>query len=221
MKLFLASANLDEIRWAIRNGLVDGVFTTPAMLADAAPGVEPREHLAAICEVAPLPVAASVGAINETDIYRHGRELARFSDQIIIKVPVVEDSLIGIRRLSGEGARIAATLVFNGAQAIMAARLGASLVVVHVDELDAHGHDGVDVVREVHAVLDACGTECEVLAALPRHAAQFTACALAGADAIAIDAPVLRSLLVHPLTDRGIDQLLTDLSRRPKPRSVP
>jgi transaldolase len=220
MKTFLASANLEEIRWATERGLVDGVFTTPSLLA-ADGGDGGRERLADICAATTLPVSASVGAVQETDIYRDGRELARVADQVIVQIPFVEDALAAIKRLSNEGVRVAATLVYTAAQATLAAKVGASSVVIAVDELEEQGQDGTQVVRETRSVLDATGAECDVWAAFPRNAAQFLGCALAGADSIAVDAAVLKSLLVHPLTDRGIDRLLTDLSRHHKPRPVP
>src|SRR5262249_45437242 len=151
---------------------------------------------------------------------RDGRDLARISDQVIVQVPFVDDAIAPIRRLSSEGVRVAATLVFTTTQAAFAAKVGASIIVVRIDELDAQGQDGTAVVRDTRALFDVNGTECDVLAALPRNASQFAACALNRADSIAVDPPTLRSLLVHPLTDRGIDRFMNDLSRRHKPRPV-
>jgi transaldolase len=220
MRLFLATTNLDEIRWAIEHGFVDGVLTTPALFA-AHPHVEPREVLGDICRAAPtLPVFAFVGAVRGDDVYQDGRDLARISDQVVVQVPFVEDTLRAMRKLGAEGVRVAATLVFGAAQAILAAKAGAALVSTPIDQLDALGQDGLEVVREIRGVFDPHDVECDVLAAMPRNAVQFTACVRAGADAIAIAPSVLRSLLLHPLTDRGLDLLLTDLSKRHKARIV-
>src|SRR5262245_41751696 len=102
MKTFLASANLEQIRWATERGLVDGVLTTPAQIIEEVPDEDPRDRIADICKTTTLPVAASVSAVNEPDIYRDGRDLARISDQVIVQVPFVDDAIAPIRRLSSE-----------------------------------------------------------------------------------------------------------------------
>jgi transaldolase len=178
-----------------------------------------NDLLADICRVAAFPVAITVGAVNANDIYRDARELSKLSDSVIVQIPFVEDAIEAMSRLQSDGIRVAATLVFNAAQAILAAKAGAGTVCVHVDQIDAQGQDGVDTIAEIHQVFQLHGVECDVLAALPRNAAQFSGCALAGADAIAVSSDVLRALLLHPLTDRGIDQFLTDLSRTHRARS--
>jgi len=218
MRIFLATATLDDLRWAADNGLADGVMTTPAMLADAAPNGEMREHLAEIARSTGLPICVTVGAIDGGDIYRDGRELAKLSDHVIVQVPLIEDSLVAMRRLSSEGVRVAATLVFNAAQALLAAKAGASMVNTPIERLDAYGLDGAGVLAEIRAVFAGGDAECDVLASGVADAASFAGCALAGADAVAVSAEALRSLLLHPLTDRGVDQLLNDLSKRPKAR---
>ena len=219
MKVFLATAKLEDVRWGAEHGLIDGVLTTPALLSAEVAG-DGRDLLAEICQAVNLPVVATVGAVSAADIHREGRDLARVSDSIIVQVPFVEDAIVAIRRLSSEGVRVSATLVFNAAQALLAAKAGAASVNAHLDQLDAQGQEGVEVVREIRAVFDAVSAECDVFAALPRTAAQFAGCALAGADGIALSMPVLRALMLHPLTDRGLDQLLQDLSRRPKARAL-
>ena len=124
-----------------------------------------------------------------------------------------------MRRLRADGVRVVVTLVFTAAQAVLAAKAGAFMVTVALDQLDAFGHDGTDVVRSVGTLFAAHGMECDVLAAQPQHAAQFARCAEAGADVVAVAPDVLRALLLHPLTDRGLDQFLRDLSvhRQPRP----
>lgn len=218
MRLFIAAAKLDDIRWAHSHGLVDGVLTTPALLTAQVHPAGANDLLADICGIASFPVAVTVGAVNANDIYRDARELSKLSDSIIVQIPFVEDAISAMKRLRAEGVRVAATLVFNAAQAILAAKSGAGMVCVHVDQLDAQGQDGVDTIAEMHQVFTMHGIECDVLAALPRNAAQFTGCAIAGADAIAVSSDVLRALLLHPLTDRGLDKFLTDLSRTHRTR---
>jgi transaldolase len=219
MRIFIATAKLDDIRWAHAHGLVDGVLTTPSLLAAQVHPAGANDLLAEICRVATFPVAITVGAVNAADIYRDARELAKLSDSVIVQIPFVEDAIEAMRRLTTDGIRVAATLVYNAAQAVLAAKAGAGMVCVHVDHLEAQGQDGVDTIAEVHQVFDMHAIECDVLAAFPRNAAQFTGCALAGADNIAVSGDVLRALLLHPLTDRGLDQFLTDLSRTHRTRA--
>jgi len=152
--------------------------------------------------------------LTSAEVYRDARELAKLSDNIIVQVPFVEDVVDSIYRLSADGVRVAATLVFSAAQALLAARAGARAVVVSMDDLDAAGRDAGAVLREFRGVLDGSGTEADVIALNPRTASQFGACAAAGADATAVTPDVLRDLLVHPLTDRGIDRFLRELSQR-------
>jgi transaldolase len=218
MRIFIATAKLDDIRWAHSHGLIDGVLTTPSLLTAEVHPAGAAELLADICQVAAFPVAVTAGAVNAGDIYRDARELSKLSDSVIVQIPFVEDAIEAMRRLSAEGVKVAATLVFNAAQAVLAAKAGAGTVCVHVDQIDTQGQDGVETIAEIHQVFRMHSIECDVLAALPRNAAQFTGCALAGADAIAVSSDVLRALLLHPLTDRGIDQFLTDLSRTHRTR---
>lgn len=214
MKILLASADIDQVRWAAARGLADGVVTSPALFA----GRDEREALAEICRAVTLAVHATVGAVSEADVYREGRELARISDQITVQVPLVEDAVASIHRLSMEGVRVCATLVFSPTQALLAAKSGAAAVSLATHRLDVLGQDGVQVVAAVRDVLDGARAECEVIAELPKGAGRLDACALAGADGVTITPDDLRALLVHPLTDRGLDQLLQDLSRRPRLR---
>jgi transaldolase len=218
MRIFIATAKLDDIRWAHAHGLIDGVLTTPSLLTAEVHPAGATELLADICQVATFPVAITASAVNAGDIYRDARELSKLSDSVIVQIPFVEDAIEAMRRLRAEGVRVAATLVFNAAQAVLAAKAGAGTVCVHIDQIDAQGQDGVETIAEIRQVFRMHGIECDVLAALPRNAAQFTGCALAGADSIAVSSDVLRALLLHPLTDRGIDQFLTDLSRTHRTR---
>jgi transaldolase len=213
MKIYLASANLEDIRWATHRRLIDGVFTTHGLIGAEEPD-DVREHLARVCRASSGPVLVTAHALTSAEVYRDARELAKMSDNVIVQIPFVEDVVDSIHRLSTDGVRVAATLVFSAAQALLAARAGARAVVIRMDDLDAAGQDPGAVLRELRGVLDGSGSEADVIAFNPRTASQFGACAAAGVDGIAVAADVLRALLVHPLTDRGIDRFLKELSQR-------
>ena len=218
MKIYLASASLDDIRWGTSIQLVDGIVTTPALLAAATNDEDGRDLLGVIGRLSRVPVCATVTSVSAEDIYQDARDLARAADHMIVQIPFVEDAAGTIRRLAAEGIRVGVTLVFNVAQATLAAKLGASMITVPLDPLEEVGQRGSDVIAEIRRVFDTSGIECDIFAAHPRGPAQFAACAAAGAHGVILSAAVLRSLLVHPLTDRGIDQFLHDLSKRPKVR---
>ena len=220
MKIYFATANRDDVAWGAAHGMLDGVLTSPLLLADEA-GLDARAHLLELCRLVHGPIFASVRSLDGAGAYRDGKELAKLSDQIVVQLPLVEDTLGAMRRLRADGVRVAGTHVFNTAQALLAVRAGASSVVTAVDQLDAAGHDGVSVVRDIRAAFNTSNAECDVIAVNAASPAQFGACACAGADAAAIGFEVCRALLVHPLTDRGVDQFQGDVSRleRAWPRS--
>jgi transaldolase len=161
-------------------------------------------------------VCVPVGAVASDDIYAEARELAKVSDHIVVQIPLVEDSLIPIARLSAEGVVICATFVFNGAQAVIASKCGASMVRVTLAELESYGQSGAQTLAEIKNVLESGGAECDVMAASPTTAQQFAQCATAGADIVSLSPETLRRLVVHPFSDRGVDRFLNDLAKRPK-----
>ena len=221
MKILLASASLADISWAADHGLAEGIVTTPTMLAAERPGADPRELLGEICRTVAMPVHVSVASVDPNDMYRDGRDIAKVADTVVVEVPLVDDAVVAIRRLSSEGVRVASTLAFNAAQALLAAKAGSVAVTIPIDQLDGLGQSSVLVVDEARRLFDRAGAECDLVAAYPRGAADFTACGLAGADAVPLDSPAVRALLVHPLTDRGVDRFLKELTTRPKPRIAP
>ncbi|MEO8562737.1 MAG: transaldolase family protein [bacterium] len=212
MKIYLSTASTDDVAWGAAHGMLDGVVTSPGLLANDA-DAEPRAHLAELCRIVHGPIFAAVHVIDAAGAYRDGRELAKLSDQIVVQLPLVEDTLGAMRRLQADGIRVSATHVFNSAQALLATRAGASSVIMAIDRLDAAGHDGVAMIAELRAAFDASDAECDVIALNAVSPAQFGACAVAGADAVAVSADLCKSLLVHPLTDRGIDEFLGDVAR--------
>ena len=223
MKILLASAVPAEVRWAMDHGLCDGVVVPPAVLGRQDRSDEAsRELIVELTRASTLPVHVSVSSVTPREMHRDGRALARLADTIVVQVPLVDDAVESIRRLASEGVRVGATLVFSAAQALLAAKAGARTVTIPIDHLDQLGSASRAVVEQVRALFDRGGVECDVITAFPRSAAEFTDCGLAGADAATLDLTALRQFLVHPLTDRGVDALLRELSagRRPRIASV-
>ncbi len=212
MKILLATARTAEVAWGAAHGMLDGVLTTPGLLADQAGG-DARALLLEICRLVHGPIFAAVQSIDAAGAYRDGRELAKLSDQIVVQVPLVEETLGAMRRLHADGIRVAATHVFTSAQALLAVRAGASSVVCALDQLEASGHDAIGVVRDLRSAFNSSDAECDVIAVHPASPARFGACASAGADAVAVTDVLCRALLVHPLTDRGVDQFLGEVAR--------
>ena len=212
MKILLASATADDVAWSATHGMLDGVLTTPGLLADEEPD-DARAHLLELCRLVHGPIFASVLSLDTAGAYRDGKDLAKLSDQIVVSVPLVEDTLGAVRRLHADGIRVAVTHIFNSAQGLLAVRAGASSVITPVDQLDAAGHDGVGIIRDLRHAFDASTAECDVIAVNPASPTQFGACAVAGADAAALSADFCRAMLVHPLTDRGLDRFMSDVTR--------
>jgi transaldolase len=216
MNIYLESVNLDEIRNATEAGLADGVaFSQPSFSDDA----NIKERLEEIAREFAFPICVPVGAVTSGDIYTEARELAKVSDHVVVQIPLVEDSLIPMTRLTAEGVVVCATFVFSAAQAIIAAKAGAASVRISLDDLENYGQAATRMLSEIKSVLEAGEEECDVMAASPHSAVQFAECALAGTDIVCVTPDTLRNLVVHPLSDRGIDKFLSQLAKRPKSRT--
>lgn len=218
MNIFLESSAIVEIREAAESGLVQGVAFSPSEFLDEDPDGDQRERLEEISQEFAIPICVTIGAINAKAIYREAKELAKISEHIVVQIPLVEEALPAMHRLNEEGVGICATLVFNGAQALLAAKAGASMVRVSMADLDALGQESTEAIAEIRSVLETTGMEADVMAASPQTPTQFLDCVSAGANIVSLSPKVIRSLLIHPLTDRGIDRFLSDLSKRPKPK---
>jgi len=214
MKILLDTASLDEVRWATEVGIVDGISTDPTLIAEEDSADEYHDLLAELCRLTRGPVLAPVLAITSDDMYRDGKELAKIADNIVVEVPVIEDGLRATARLAADGIRVTATLVFSAAQALFAAKAGAFSVSAFVGRVDDIGGDGCGLIREIRHVFDRHHVECELNAASIRTPKHFSEAAVIGADAAAVPPDVLRLLLVHPLTDLGLDHFLNDWSKR-------
>ena len=218
MRIFLATTSLSEIRWASDAALINGVVATPTVIQTELPNADAREVIADIAKATSLPICASVPAIGAAEIYKGAKELGKIAEHLIVAVPFIEDAAPAIRRLAADGVTVAATLVYSAAQGILAAKAGASMITIAIDALESVGQDATAVVRELRAAFDHNATECDIAAAAPATSASFSACAAAGADIAILTPAALHSLLQHPLTDRGLDRFLGDISRRAKPR---
>jgi len=208
MKLFLDTANLDEIRTAARWGILGGVTTNPTLVA--AEGVPFARRIQEICELVDGPVSAEVTETEVEAAVRQGRELAGLHSNVVVKVAVTPDGLTVCSRLAAMGIRVNMTLVFSLNQALVAARAGAAYVSPFAGRLDDIGHDGMAVVHDVVDCFYRHGIETEVIAASIRHPQHVAEAARAGAHIATIPFKVMRQLVAHPLTDSGLERFLSD-----------
>lgn len=210
MKIFLDTADISEIRRAAEAGLIDGVTTNPSLLAQSAGGSDPLELFLEICEAVDGPVSAEVVAVETEGMVSEGKKLAALHDNIVVKVPLTEPGLRACRSLKSEGIRVNVTLCFSAAQALLAAKAGATFISPFVGRLDDVGHDGMEVVRDIREVYDHYGMPTEILAASLRHPRHVHEAMLLGADCATLPPKVLYQLMRHPLTDKGLDAFLAD-----------
>ncbi|MFH1277759.1 MAG: fructose-6-phosphate aldolase [Candidatus Eisenbacteria bacterium] len=210
MKFFVDSAKLGEIREAEALGLCDGVTTNPTLLAKE--GGDPFAALRGICDAVEGPVNAEVLGIDAETIVREGRKLREIGPNICVKIPMTKEGLLAVRILSEEGIDTTVTLVFSSAQALLAAKAGATYVCPFIGRLDDIGQPGMDLIREIVAVYDThpMTISTEVLAASIRTPLHVIESALAGAHIATIPFGVVEKMLRHPLTDRGVEQFLDD-----------
>jgi transaldolase len=209
MKFFIDTANLDEIREASEMGLIDGVTTNPSLVAKER-DVDFKGHIAKICEMVPGDVSAEVTSIDAEGMLREGRELAAIAPNVVVKCPLTLDGLKATRQFRSEGIKVNVTLCFSPAQALLAAKAGATYISPFIGRLDDIGHDGMQLIRDIVQIYDNYGFATEVLAASIRHPMHIVDCALAGADVATIPYKVIQQLVKHPLTDKGLDSFLDD-----------
>ncbi|MCH7564644.1 MAG: fructose-6-phosphate aldolase [Gemmatimonadetes bacterium] len=210
MKIFLDTADVDEIRRAADAGLIDGVTTNPSLLAKVAGDRDPKEIILEICEAVDGPVSAEVVALDADTMVSEGKRLAGLHDNIVVKVPLTEDGLRACRRLRSDGVRVNVTLCFSVTQAHLAAKAGATYISPFVGRIDDISGDGMDLIVQIRQVYDNYSIETEILAASLRHPQHVVQALLMGADCGTLPAKVLYQLLKHPLTDLGLEQFLAD-----------
>ncbi len=208
MKLFLDTADLEEIRTVARWGVLDGVTTNPTLYAKVGGSYE--EILQEVCRITPGPVSAEVVADDIDGMLREGRAFAKLAPNIVVKVPMSETGLEAISRFADEGIKTNCTLIFTANQGLLAAKAGASLLSPFIGRLDDINQDGMEVIRELVGIVELHDLDSEVLAASIRHPRHVTDCALAGAHVATLPFKVLQQMVKHPLTDKGIKSFRED-----------
>ena len=209
MKFFIDTANLDEIRECSEMGLIDGVTTNPSLVSKEG-SVDFKEHIAKICALVKGDVSAEVTSLDTEGMLKEGREYAKIAPNVVIKCPLTMDGLKATRTLREEGTKVNVTLCFSAAQALLAAKAGATYISPFIGRLDDIAQDGMQLIRDIVQIYDNYGFATEVLAASIRHPMHIVDCALAGADVATIPFKVIQQLVKHPLTDKGLDTFLAD-----------
>jgi len=209
MKFFIDTANLDEIRQANDLGLIDGVTTNPSLVAKEG-SVDFKEHIAKICEMVKGDVSAEVTSLDTEGMLKEGRELAKIAPNVVVKCPLTLEGLKATRIFKEEGTKVNVTLCFSAAQAILAAKAGASYISPFIGRLDDIATNGMQLIADIVQIYGNYGYQTEVLAASIRHPMHIVDCALAGADVATIPFKVIQQLVHHPLTDKGLESFLAD-----------
>ena len=208
MKFFIDTANINEIKEAVKLGVIDGVTTNPTLLAKEKG--DPNEILRTICELVDGPVNAEVNNLDAEGMIKEGRELAKIHGNIVIKIPACKEGLKAVKQLEAEGIRCNVTLVFSSGQALLAAKAGASFVCPFVGRLDDASHVGTELIEEMAKIYSNYNYKTEIVVASIRSPLHVIDSALAGADIATIPFKVIELLVRHPLTDIGIEKFKAD-----------
>ncbi len=211
MKIFLDTANLDQIKEAATWGILDGATTNPTLVSKE--NLKFEDLIKKICKIVPGPVSVECVSIKSKDIIKEARGLAKLADNVVVKIPICVEGLKAIKVLSGEGIKVNTTLIFSPNQALLAAKAGARFVSPFVGRLDDLSHQGMDLVDEIVTIFNNYGYETEVIVASIRHPLHVLETALMGADIATIPFAVLEKMVKHPLTDIGIENFLKDWSK--------
>ncbi len=211
MKFFVDTAEISEIKALLPSGLVDGVTTNPSLIMKS--GRDIREVTAEICSLTPGPVSAEVTATEADKMISEGKSLAKIADNVVVKLPLTFDGLVACKALTSEGIKTNVTLCFSANQALLAAKAGASFISPFIGRLDDINIDGMELIREIRVIYDNYDFRTEILAASIRSANHVKDSALAGADVATVPPGVLKSLVNHPLTDKGLKAFLDDWAK--------
>jgi len=214
MKIFIDTANLDQIKEINSWGILDGVTTNPTLVAKE--GCDFETRVRDICQVVDGPISAEAVSMEAEGMIKEARQLSKIHKNIIVKIPMTSEGLKAVKVLSKEGIKTNVTLVFSANQALLAAKAGATYVSPFVGRLDDISHDGMALVRDIVTIFRNYGFKAQVIAASMRHPVHVTEAALAGAHVATIPYDVLKKMLKHNLTDEGIQKFLKDWEKVPK-----
>ena len=214
MRYYIDTADIEEIRQANKRGWVDGVTTNPTLVAQT--GKKHHELIKEICAEVEGPVSAEVISIESEKMLSEGRELAKIASNVVVKIPMIEEGLIAVKRLTAEGIKTNVTLVFSPIQALMAAKAGATMVSPFVGRIDDTGSNGMELVSQIIQVYQNYDFNTDVLVASIRHPMHVLESALMGADIVTMPYKVMKGLTTHPLTDKGLAQFLKDAQKVPQ-----
>jgi transaldolase len=208
MKFFIDTANVDEIKEANDLGMVDGVTTNPSLVAKE--GKDFRGLIKEICSIVAGPVSAEVVSLDASSMVAEAEDLVSIADNIVVKVPLIEEGLKAVKILTGKGIKTNVTLCFSPVQALMAAKAGAAYISPFVGRLDDISAVGMDLVDQIATIYENYAYETEIIVASVRNPLHVLDAALVGADIATIPLKVIRQLINHPLTDIGLENFLTD-----------
>ncbi|AKA71154.1 fructose-6-phosphate aldolase [Clostridium scatologenes] len=214
MKIFIDTANVEEIKRVAKWGVLDGVTTNPSLIAKE--GRKLKDVIEEICDIVDGPISAEVISLEADKMVEEGRELSKLHKNIVIKIPMCEEGLKAVSVLAKEGIRTNVTLIFSAQQALLAAKAGASFVSPFMGRLDDIGNAGIVVIQDIAEIFEIYGIETEIIAASIRTPMHVLDCAKAGADISTIPYKVLMQMLKHPLTDAGIQKFLDDYNNSQK-----
>lgn len=214
MKIFIDTANVEEIKRVAKWGILDGVTTNPSLIAKE--GRKLKDVIEEICVIVDGPISAEVISLEADKMVEEGRELSKLHKNIVIKIPMCEEGLKAVSILAKEGIRTNVTLIFSAQQALLAAKAGASFVSPFMGRLDDIGNAGIVVIQDIAEIFEIYGIETEIIAASIRTPMHVLDCAKAGANISTIPYKVLMQMLKHPLTDAGIQKFLDDYNKSQK-----
>lgn len=212
MKFFIDTANLEQISEAQDLGILDGVTTNPSLMAkEGITGEENiKNHYVKICELVDGDVSAEVISTDFEGMVKEGKALAKLHEQIVVKIPMIEEGIKAIKYFSENGIRTNCTLVFSTGQALLAAKAGATYVSPFIGRLDDVSFDGIALIEDIRNIYDNYLYETEILAASIRNPLHINQCAMVGADVITAPLNAILALAKHPLTDKGLEKFLED-----------
>ena len=210
MRIFLDTADIEEIHRAADAGLIDGVTTNPSLMAKASGGREPADLFLDICQTVNGPVSAEVVALDVDGMVDQGKRLAKIHENIVIKVPLTEAGLTACRILRNEDIPVNVTLCFSPTQALLAAKAGATFISPFIGRIDDISGDGMELVGQIRQIYDNYDISTQILVASIRHPQHMVQALMIGADCSTLPPKVLYQMLKHPLTDQGLDMFLAD-----------